>query len=308
MHNAAVLALPWLDRAVDRFAMWFEDRVPRAPAGYRPADASPLACFGPLPAVDPSPSPSRGPWRVAGPGGEDDPIGVRVEPATAARRGTAILVPPWKIRSARAVAGWSRLLAATGRDVWLHVPPHHLERARGLRSGEGFVSADLPALRASIEQAVTEIRTLAARARASGAGPVAVVGLSLGALAAALAATAPDAAAEAVLVAPPELQVTLSRTPIGSRYRTLAARAGAPLPAEGALAALLAPFSPAARTPIAARIFIAAGTHDLIVPPEAPLALARAWGVEPRSYPRGHLTLLFACRALRRDVATFLAR
>jgi hypothetical protein len=35
-------------------------------------------------------------------------------------------------------------------------------------------------------------------------------------------------------------------------------------------------------------------------------ALARAWNLPERSYPRGHLTLLLACRALRRDVAAFL--
>jgi hypothetical protein len=73
---------------------------------------------------------------------------VLVEPAAGERRGTAVLVPPWKIRSAGVVSGWSRALAAAGREVWLHVPPHHLERSRGARSGEGFVSTDLRALRA----------------------------------------------------------------------------------------------------------------------------------------------------------------
>lgn len=306
MHNAAVLALPWLDRAIDRCAMWGEDRVPRAATGYRACEPAPLACFAPLAPVAAPPAPRAGAWALAGPGGPADPIRVLVEPAAGERRGTAVLVPPWKIRSAGVVSGWSRALAAAGREVWLHVPPHHLERSRGARSGEGFVSTDLRALRASVEQVVTEIRILVAAARARDPGPIAVVGLSLGALAAALAATAPDAAPEAVLVAPPAIDVALARTPIGARYRDLAARAGAPLPAPEALAPLLAPFSPATRRPRARRVLLAAGRHDAIVPPEAPLALARAWGVEPLLYPRGHLTLLFACRALRRDVARFL--
>ena len=42
------------------------------------------------------------------------------------------------------------------------------------------------------------------------------------------------------------------------------------------------------------------------MPPESPLELARAWGVEPVVYGRRHITLIFACRALRRDLAAFL--
>jgi predicted alpha/beta hydrolase family esterase len=108
-------------------------------------------------------------------------------------------------------------------------------------------------------------------------------------------------------VAPPELAVSLARTRIGDRYRSLAARAGAPVPEPALLEEALAPFSPARRAPNVRRALIAAGRHDIIVPLEAPLALARAWGVEARVYPRGHLTLLLACRQLRRDVARFLA-
>ena len=51
---------------------------------------------------------------------------------------------------------------------------------------------------------------------------------------------------------------------------------------------------------------IAAGSQDRIALCAGSLRLARAWGVQPRVYSRGHLTLLFACRALRRDLARFL--
>ncbi len=52
---------------------------------------------------------------------------------------------------------------------------------------------------------------------------------------------------------------------------------------------------------------MAAGREDRIASAPEAAALARAWGVEPRLYGRGHLTLLFGCRAVRRDVARFLA-
>jgi pimeloyl-ACP methyl ester carboxylesterase len=139
-------------------------------------------------------------------------------------------------------------------------------------------------------------------------GPVGLLGLSLGALAAALAATAPEPVERVALVAPPDLGSVLGRTPIGERYRGLARRAGAPLPTdELVLRDAFRCFDPGARRPTAARVFVATGTEDIIVPPEGPLALAAAWGAVPRLYRRGHLSLLFACGALRRDLSAFLA-
>jgi hypothetical protein len=70
---------------------------------------------------------------------------------------------------------------------------------------------------------------------------------------------------------------------------------------------MLAPFRPAARRPTAARLFVALGRWDRIVPTGGPARLGRAWGIVPRAYPRGHLTLLFGSAALRRDLAAFLS-
>ena len=70
---------------------------------------------------------------------------------------------------------------------------------------------------------------------------------------------------------------------------------------------MLAPFRAGERRPTARRLFLSVGSQDRIAPCEGALDLARAWGVEPHVYPRGHLTLLFACRALRRDLARFLS-
>jgi predicted alpha/beta hydrolase family esterase len=302
-----VTSLPGLHRALDRAAMWAEDGVSRAARPFRPAPATPLGCWGALPAL-PAIATGPGVWRLPSPApaAAGDELVVRVHAARRARCGVALLVPPWKIRHPRVVAGWVRLLATAGWEPWLYTPPHHLERtAPGARNGEGFVSPDLGEVRATFERVVLELRTLAAVA--AGEGPVGIVGLSLGALAAALTATGGEPLAFAALVAPPDLALSLATTRIGERYRKLAVRAGAPLPPLAVLGAQLAPLSPALRRPSAARVLVAAGEHDIIVPPEAPLALARAWGVSPRVYPRGHLTLLFACRALRRDVAALLS-
>ncbi len=301
------MALGLLHRSIDRVAIWTEDRKRRTPEAARLAPPDPLDCYGPLPPL-PANAPSSGRWTHASPRPlrEGDTLVVHATPARAPRLGTAILVPPWKIPRLGLVRGYVDLLAGAGRDVWLLCPPRHLERTpAGDRSGEGFVSMDLFRLRTTFEQLVIEIRWLSALAARR--GPVGVVGLSLGALGAALAATAPERIDFAALVAPPELGRVLAETGIGRRYRTLCVRAGAPWPEEAAFEAALAPFDPARRHPTARRLFVAAALHDGVVPPSAPIRLTRAWGVDPALYPRGHMTLLFACSALRRDLGRFIA-
>ncbi len=307
-NNDARMALP-LHRLVDAFAMWTEDRRRRPPVPFRPLDGSALGCFGPLPPLPPGPA-REGPWRAPSPRPVegDASLSIRVRAARGRARGTAILVPPWKVPALGVVGGYARLALRAGFDVWTLVPPRHLERAApGVRSGEGFVSADLPVLRAAFEQLVLELRVLAALARARG-GETAILGLSLGALGAALAATAPERVDRVALVAPPaDLAAVFEETRIGRRYARLAERAGAPLPPPDELERMLARFRADARPPTAGRIFLAVGSEDRIALDAGALALARAWRTEPHVYTRGHLTLLFACRALRRDLARFLA-
>ena len=298
-----------LHGSADLLAMCAEDLRRRPPVPFRPAPQGPLACFGPLPRPPPPP---RGPgrWRPPGPppASEGDRLTVHVAETRETRRGTVILAPPWKVGAPRLVAGWIRLLLRAGHDTWLAVPPHHGNRApAGVRSGEAFASPDLPALRGAVERSVLELRWLASIARARG-GEVGLLGLSLGGLAAALAATAPEALDFAALVAPPaDLLHVFAATRIGRRYARLAARAGVPIPGRAALRPQLLPLLPARRPPAAARLFVAAGRYDRVVPFLGPARLARAWGIAPRIYPRGHLTLLFASGALRRDLAGFLA-
>jgi pimeloyl-ACP methyl ester carboxylesterase len=299
-----------IHRLVDSFAMWSEDVRDRPAIAFRPAKGAPLDCFGPLPPA-PGEPPGAGRWRAPSPRPVpgDGVMEVHAAPAAGARRGTAILVPPWKVPWLAAMSGYARILSRAGYDAWTLVPPRHLGRAPpGTRSGEGFVSPNLPEVRAALEQLVLEIRLLAALAGARG-GEVVVIGLSLGALAAALAATGPERVDRLALLAPPaDVAAVFAETRIGRRYLRIAARAGAPMAERETLEGMLAPFRPDRRPPPAGQVMIAVGRHDRIALTSGSLRLARAWGVEPRVYLRGHLTLLFACRALRRDLARFVAR
>ena len=282
--------------------MWIEDRVARDPQGFRDAPPSPLGCFDPLGDLPDGPA---GPGRFSFPSpGVAEPAVLHAFPARGRRRGAVVLVPPWKTPPPAWFRNWIAMLGRAGWDTWFLVPPQHLERTRpGGRSGEGLVGADLERMRRALEQLVREIRV--ACALAAGRGQAGLLGFSLGALAAALAATGPEPLAFAALLAPPDLAAVVEETPIGRRYRLLAERAGAPVPDAAALRASLAPLDPATRRPTARRLFVAGGAHDLIAL-RGPESLARAWGVEARLYPRGHLTLLFACRALRRDFLQLL--
>ena len=297
-------------RLVDWFAMWTEDQLARKPEPFRSASPSGLECFGPLPPLPAGPV-LPGPWSAPSPlqtGAGPDRMALTWIPAVGPSLGTVLLVPPWKISRPGLVSGWVELLAGAGRDVWLLTPPHHLERTLpGERSGEGFVSLDLSRLRLAFEQTILEIRVCLALAAQRG-GEVGLLGLSLGALAGALAITSDEPVDFAGLIAPPaDLALILSETRIGRRYRRLAARAGSPLPELPALRSALAPFSPGERRPRAGRLLIGAGLHDLIAPASAAVSLAAAWDVKPRLYARGHITLLFACRAVRQDVLALVS-
>ena len=86
-----------LHGAIDALAMWTEDLRLRRPAPFVAAAGGPLDCFGPLP---PLPPPPRGrSWEAASPRptARDPRMLVEVTPALGPRRGTAVLVPPWKL-------------------------------------------------------------------------------------------------------------------------------------------------------------------------------------------------------------------
>jgi predicted alpha/beta hydrolase family esterase len=300
--------IPRLHGAVDALAMWSEDLRRRAPAPFVAADREPLDCFGPLPPL-PKPPDRPGAWESPSPrpAPGDETLRVEVTPAVGERRGTAVLVPPWKLPRLSLLSGWTTTIARTGHEVWTIIPPRHLHRSPpGVRSGEAFVTPDVPALRRAVEQLVLEIRLLLALAHRRG-GEVALVGLSLGGLAAALAATAEEAPARVAMIAPPaDLHAVAAETRIGRRILGLAARGGVTPPAIAELPEMLWPFRAHARPSRSERAFVAIGEADGIALTAAATELARAWGADLRAYPRGHLTLLFFCSALRRDLRAFL--
>jgi len=285
--------------------MSVEDHYRREPQRFRPGPDGPLEAFADL---GPLPAPPSGPgvWSTPSPGRfREDRLRLHVALARGRRRGTAILVPPWKLPFRALLVGWVRLLARAGFDAWLVVPPYHLERASpGARSGEGFVSADLGRFREALLQTVLEVRLCAALAAPR--GEVVLVGLSLGGLVAAWVATGPERVDAAALVAAPaDLGAVFQGTPIGARYARLAARAGTPLPPPAELESRLYPLAPLQRAPTVQRLLLAGGSSDQIAL-GGPKALAKAWDLPLHSYPRGHMTLLFACGALRRDLRDFL--
>jgi len=297
-----------LHAGIDRLAMWVEDRKRHDAQPYAPCPPLPLDCFGPVGSL---PRPPRAPERWSAPSPRPvragDRMAIHAVASRAPFRGTVVLVPPWKIEAASLLSGYTDLLARAGFDVWLLVPPEHMERAApGTPSGHGFASLDLVRFRALFEQLVTEIRV--ALTMAASRGSVGLVALSLGALAASIALPAAEEVAFATLIAPPaDLASVVCDTPIGRRYRRLAERAGSKWPDRDAIRSALAPFAPGGRSRPSCRTLIAVGRHDRIALPAGAVALARAWRVEPRVYARGHLTLLFCCRALRDDLGRFLS-
>ncbi len=287
--------------------MLAEDLVPRPPQPFVPGPSAPLDCFGPFSALPSLPA-GAGWWSAPSPrpAFKGDLLRVHVTLAPRPRLGTVVLVPPWKIRGVRLLSGYLTLIAGCGFDVWLTCPPHHLARtAPGARSGEGLVSLDVGRLRGTIEGMVLEVRALLAAAGGRG-GEVGLVGLSMVGLAAGIAATAREPLGFLALVAPADLACVLDGSRVGHRYQVLARAAGAPIPDSTRLAPLLAPFYPGQGTVLARRVFLACGAYDAVTPPRAGQRLGESWGAPLRVYPRGHLSLLFLCRALRRDLARFV--
>lgn len=300
----------WISRlhgAVDSLAMWSEELRRRTRVPFVGAAREPLDCFGPLPPL-PEPPHRPGAWEAPSPrpAPGDEVLHVEVTPAVGERRGTAILVPPWKLPRLSMLSGWTGSIARTGHEIWTIVPPLHLQRSPpGVRSGEAFVTPDVPALRKAVEQLVLELRLLLAMARRRG-GEVALVGLSLGGLAAALAATSDEAPERVAVIAPPaDLHAVAAETRIGKRILGRTGGAVA-LPVPDELPAMLWPFRAHARPSRAGRVLVAIGAADGIARTAAATELAREWRADLRVYPRGHITLLFLCAALRRDLRAFL--
>jgi pimeloyl-ACP methyl ester carboxylesterase len=183
-------------------------------------------------------------------------------------------------------------LFAAGLDVVLPTLPLHGARSpRTARfSGQLFASPDVVQLNEAIGQAVHDTSALVAWLRSRGAGPVGVLGLSLGGYVAALMASLTDDLAFAIPVIAPVCFGDLAHRfmAASARYRH---RPDAALGREEFRAAyrVHSPLAHARRMP-RERLMIVAGEGDRVIPPEHPLWLWRHWG-EPRLawFGGGHL-------------------
>lgn len=247
----------------------------------------------------------------------NDQLALRWWPAPAGpRRGTAVLVPPWKLVTFTTMGPVVRGLNRLGYDVVGYPTPYHFERSvPGTFSGEFFATFDMPrtgwAVRAAALELCAVVEALADR------GPVVMVGLSLGgylsALMSVVAPLYPERAfgpARMCLVVPPEsILDTLLDTPLGQRYRQMLEQNGGELPDTAYMARLAQPFSPA-RFPSAVLgpdILVLAGTHDHFVPLRSTRRLATGLGARLCEYPAGHLTSLVGTLGVWRDARDFLS-
>ncbi|MGD8329014.1 MAG: hypothetical protein PVJ49_06225 [Acidobacteriota bacterium] len=221
-----------------------------------------------------------------------------------------ILLHGWLVERPQLVIyrHWARRAAARGLDVWMPRLPYHLERADpGEISGERCLSPDLRTSLDAVRQAVAETRLLARWLRASGAPAVGIWGMSLGGWVAALA-TSLDADWEGVamwapVAAPAEV---LFESGLVELMRD-AVVAGGGL-AEDFDAPEMAAITPALRRGLVprSRVLMVAGAYDQVVSPRSVARLARAWNVDVRWVPHGHISLM-ASRAPVELTAGFLA-
>lgn len=161
-------------------------------------------------------------------------------------------------------------LFAAGLDVALLTLPHHGARAPrdGRFSGQLFAEANVPRVNESIAQAVHDLAALVAWLRACDAGPLGLVGLSLGGYLAALAAALLDDLAFVVPVAAPACFGDLAHRFMAAS-RLYRGAGGAALSREE-FRSIYRVHSPLAHRPRLARerILILAARGDRVVPAE----------------------------------------
>jgi pimeloyl-ACP methyl ester carboxylesterase len=211
--------------------------------------------------------------------------------------GYAVPIPFWDALQARS-------LRRRGAHTMLIDLPFHLRRrVPGRHSGDGFFGTDPAHIRASVRQSVEDAAAMVAWARREVTPAVAVLGVSLGGLLAALLAAEVEldcAVAVAPFCDPPA--TFLERMPLNARRRLgLSAKSGGtwgsdPASARAMLDAALAPIVPRNLVPLTPpeRITLVRPVLDSIVGPQPVADLAAAWGAELWDYPHGHITIMNA--------------
>jgi pimeloyl-ACP methyl ester carboxylesterase len=200
-------------------------------------------------------------------------------------------------------------LFAAGLDVALLTLPLHGARApRSTRfSGQLFANPNVPRINESIAQAIHDVAAAMAWLRDRGAGPVGVLGLSLGGYVAALAAALIDDLAFAVPVVAPACFGDLAhRFMATSRlYRGHDDRA---LSRED-FRAVYRVHSPLAHAPRLAndRMLIVAARGDRVVPAEHAIWLWAHWGGPRLTWFTGSHLVPFGRAHVLREILEFLA-
>ncbi|MGC8872947.1 MAG: alpha/beta hydrolase family protein [Chloroflexia bacterium] len=203
------------------------------------------------------------------------------------------------------------LVEQGGAQLVALVLPFHMARrpAASSFSGEFFVSADLTRTLEAFRQAVAETRAVLAWLRQQTEGAVAVAGISLGALVAALAlggGAEPDLALLALTPADPAH--TLAQSPLLRHVRAQCWSNGVTPEQMDAWAPLLRPAALRPRIP-AEHLYLVHGREDQVSFPEDVVGLWEAWGHPPLIwYSGGHFTILFQPRRVLRLCLDFLER
>lgn len=189
--------------------------------------------------------------------------------------------------------------------------PFHMARrpAASSFSGEFFISADLTRTLEAFRQAVAETRALLAWLRRETNGPVALAGISLGALVAALAlggGAEPDLALLALTPADPAH--TLAQAPLLRHVRAACRSNGVTPEQMERWAPLVRPAALCPRVP-PERLFLVHGRDDRISFPEDVVEWWQAWGRPPLAwYQGGHFTILLSPRRVLQLCLDFLER
>jgi len=196
-----------------------------------------------------------------------------------------------------------RLRREGAHTARIDLPFHLRRRVPGKDSGAEFFSIDPERMRDVVRQSVEDVAALVAWARTEVTPHVAVLGVSLGGLVAALLAALVevDTLVAVAPLADPAESFT-QRPPVAIQRRMGMLGEGSDFWGPDSRTALhtieagLAPITPRTLTPVTPgeRITIVRPTGDLVVGPGPMAQLAEAWGAELWDYPHGHITVMNA--------------
>lgn len=200
------------------------------------------------------------------------------------------------------------IVAAGASAYFLELPYHHRRTPAGSFSGDLFYTADFEMTLHAVRQAVADVRRLTHYLREAEAPVVGILGFSLGAWLAALAACAEPELDFALLAMPPAaLNDVVWESPLGSRIRRQFENAQWP---RAVTAKFYRQLDPLEHHPLLPRdrIEVFAAEHDAIIALNNIIALQNAWAI-PRlhQYPAGHISIMLS-PAFKTDAASAIRR